>query len=84
LGKILKNYSLLLLVGGVIILLDQFTKTLVRINLNLSEVWTPSPWMEPYFRIVHWRNTGAAFGLGQDFGLLFTILAIIVSGVIVI
>jgi signal peptidase II len=83
LGKIINNYKLLVLVGGVIILLDQITKALVRNSLSLSEVWTPAPWMEPYFRIVHWRNTGAAFGLGQDFGMVFTILAIIVSGVIV-
>jgi signal peptidase II len=81
--KIFNTYKPLLLLGGVIILLDQITKTIVRMNLNLSEVWTPAPWLEPYFRIVHWRNTGAAFGLGQDFGLVFTILAIIVSGVIV-
>jgi signal peptidase II len=83
LGKIFNMYKLLLLVGGAVILLDQITKSIVMMNLNLSEVWTPAPWLEPYFRIVHWRNTGAAFGLGQDFGLVFTILAIIVSGVIV-
>lgn len=82
-GKLFNTYKVLLLVGGVIILLDQITKTLVRNNLNLSEVWTPYPGMEPYFRIVHWSNTGAAFGLGQNYSLVFTILAIIVSGVIV-
>ena len=30
-------------------------------------------------RIVHWKNTGAAFGIFQGFGNVFTILAIIVS-----
>jgi signal peptidase II len=82
LGKVIHSYRLLLVVGGIIILLDQITKVLVRSSLNLSEVWTPAPWMEPYFRIVHWRNTGAAFGMGQEFGTVFAVLAMIVSGVI--
>src|SRR4030067_1795107 len=35
--------------------------------------------MEPYARIVHWKNTGAAFGLLQGFGGVFTILGLLVS-----
>jgi signal peptidase II len=79
----LKNYDILVLVAGVIIILDQLTKIFVRSSLAISEVWTPEPWMAPYFRIVHWKNTGAAFGIGQDFSLVFTALAFVVSIVII-
>jgi signal peptidase II len=34
--------------------------------------------MMPYARIVHWYNTGVAFGLFQGLGLVFTFLPLIV------
>jgi signal peptidase II len=51
----------------------------VRANLGLTEIWSPWEWLEPYARIVHWKNTGAAFGMLQGFGDVFTVLAILVS-----
>jgi signal peptidase II len=62
-----------------IIALDQWTKCLVRSNLNLSESWSPWEWLAPYARIVNWKNTGAAFGMFQDFNTVFTVLAVVVS-----
>jgi signal peptidase II len=38
--------------------------------------------LEPYARIVHWKNTGAAFGIFQGFGDVFTVLAFVVAGAI--
>lgn len=35
--------------------------------------------LAPYFRFVHWENTGAAFGMFQNGGLIFSILAVIVT-----
>jgi signal peptidase II len=35
-------------------------------------------WLSPYARIVHWYNSGAAFGMFQNGNLVFTTLAIIV------
>ena len=43
----------------------------------------PVDWLAPYVRIVHWRNTGAAFGFFQGGGLIFGILAFIVTGFII-
>ena len=40
-------------------------------------------WLAPYARIVHWYNSGAAFGMFQNGNLVFTILAFIVIGAII-
>ena len=66
------------------VVMDQWTKHLVRTNLNFGQTWMPLDWLSPYFRIVYWHNSGAAFGMGQKFSLVFTILAIIVAGAILI
>jgi signal peptidase II len=71
---------ILFLVAGTVILLDQFSKQLVEQSLALYEVWAPIPAIEPFFRIMHATNTGAAFGLFQGGSLLFAILALVVSG----
>src|SRR3989304_2963439 len=74
------DYLFLLLTGGVIIGLDQWTKALVRANIPLGTDWLPQAlmWLMPYARIRHWHNSGAAFGIFQNGNLVFTILAIIV------
>lgn len=81
--QIVRNYSLLFVLAGCIIGLDQWTKYLVRSNLALGETWVPWEWLEPYARIVHWKNTGAAFGIFQGFGDVFTVLAILVALLII-
>jgi signal peptidase II len=78
-----RDYFFLLGLAGLIVVLDQWTKGLVRSSLVVGETWVPWDWLAPHARIVHWRNTGAAFGMFQDFGLFFTVLAILVSGAII-
>lgn len=73
------DFVILIMIAGSIVFLDYWTKDLVRQSLNLGESWMPLEWLTPYARIVHWRNSGAAFGMFQNGGLIFTILAIIVS-----
>jgi signal peptidase II len=77
-----RDYLTLAMMAGAIILLDQLTKSIVRANLALGEMWSPWAWLEPYARIVHWKNTGAAFGIFQGFGDVFTVLAFVVAGAI--
>jgi signal peptidase II len=79
LKKHLENYAFLWMIAGIIVALDQSTKALVRANLAIEEFWAPWDWLEPYARIVHWKNTGAAFGMLPGFSDVFTVLAIIVS-----
>jgi signal peptidase II len=73
-----RKYSFLFLISGLIIVLDQVTKTWVRTTLPLGGIWSPWDWLLPYARIVHWYNTGVAFGMFQGKGTIFTILALIV------
>lgn len=83
LKKLLKNYLFLFSLAGIIIFLDQWTKDLVRNNLSISEMWVPWDWLSPYARIIHWQNTGAAFGLGQNLSWVFATLAFVVVGAII-
>jgi len=84
LKKALKSYSVLIPTAGVLIALDQWTKAIVRQNLDLGEMWMPLEWLSPYARIVHWYNTGVAFGMFQDKNLLFSILALAISVFLII
>ena len=75
-----KDYLVLFGVAGTIIALDQWTKWLVRENIEFGTQWLPEwlMWLSPYARFVHWYNSGAAFGMFQNGNLVFTILAILV------
>jgi signal peptidase II len=78
------NHGLPFVLGGGLVLLDQYTKALVRQNVPLNGSWNPWPWLEPYARILHIQNTGAAFGMFKNAGLFFTIVGVIVSSVIIL
>ena len=77
------DYAFLFLIAGIVVLLDQWTKSMVRANLNFGEIWPQGHWITPYARLVHIQNTGAAFGIFQNFGGVFTVLSVIVSIVII-
>jgi signal peptidase II len=83
LKKYFRDYLYLISLAGAIIVLDQVTKALVRTHLQFSEIWSPWDWLLPYVRLVNWNNSGAAFGMLQGFGGVFSILSILVAGVIV-
>lgn len=76
---------MLLGLAGVVIALDQWTKWWVRANIPFQQSWLPDflSWLSPYARIVHWSNSGAAFGSFQNGNSVFTVLAIIVIGAII-
>ncbi len=75
-----RDYATLAVLAGLIIALDQWTKWLVRTNLPFQGTWLPGwlQWLSPYARIVHWSNSGAAFGTFQNGNPVFTVLAILV------
>lgn len=79
LKKYLQDYVVLIGVASIIVGFDQWTKHLVRTLIPLGQSWSPWSWLAPYARLVHWQNTGAAFGMFQGFGLVFTVLAFLVS-----
>jgi len=83
LNKKVKNYIFLFIVAGLLIAVDQWSKAQVRSALPLGSIWSPWEWLTPYARIVHWKNTGVAFGMFQGMSTVFAILAAIVSLVII-
>ena len=80
----LRDLLLLLGVASVSVALDQWTKWWVRVNIEFGGQWLPDGllWISPYARIVHWYNSGAAFGMFQNGNLVFTILAFVVIAAI--
>ena len=74
-----RDYAELFGLAGLIVAADQYTKWLVRANLDYMEAWSPWPWLAPYARILHTHNTGAAFGMLQQFGGVFMVLAMVVA-----
>ena len=81
----MKDYLTLFGVAGVIVAFDQWTKWLVRENIEFGTQWLPESWswLYPYARFVNWHNSGAAFGMFQNGNLVFTVLAFIVIGAII-
>ena len=83
--SVIDRYWPIATIAALIVALDQWTKWLVRVNIPDGGVWLPESlaWLSPYARIVHWHNTGAAFGMFQDAGMVFTVLAFIVIAAII-
>lgn len=75
---------ILVLVAALVLLFDHATKLYVENSLPLNHTWAPFPELDAYFRITHVSNTGAAFGLFPGGSSFFTIMALIVAGVIII
>ena len=77
-----KKYFQLLSIVSLVVLLDQWTKWLVRTNLPFNSPWLPDSlsWLSPYARFVFIFNKGAAFGMFQNGNLFFTIAAFLVLG----
>jgi signal peptidase II len=77
--RYLHSYLILFILSGIVVGLDQWTKRLVRVNLQLGQEWVPLPDIAPFLRVVHWKNTGAAFGLLPQASVVFTVIAILVA-----
>jgi len=80
----LKSYLVLFPIAAGIVSLDQWTKILIRNTLEIGEIWSLWDWLTPYMRVVHWKNTGVAFGMFQNNNLLFAFLVSIIALVIIV
>jgi len=69
-----------LLIGLIILVVDQFSKAWIRANLLEGQ----SLFKLGFFRITYVHNTGAAFGLFQDQSFILTIVAIVAISVILV
>lgn len=75
---------LILGAAAVVVLLDQLTKRWIERNLAIGESLVPFPSLSNVFTIAHFTNTGAAFGLFRNQGLLFVAIALVVIAAIII
>lgn len=80
----MKRLPLVLLTALATLALDQFTKWSVATNLELGESVYPLAALSRLFSITYVTNTGAAFGLLKEAGVVFVFVAILVITVIVL
>jgi signal peptidase II len=74
----LLEWTVLLGVALLTIAADQLTKWLIVRSLHYRETWEILPLLNGIFDITYTRNTGAAFGMAQQFGNVFLLIAIVV------
>ncbi len=75
---------ILYILAVLVIILDQYTKEIVRTNMPLYTSWAPIPGIENFFQITHTTNTGVAFGLFQNGNTIFAIFVSLISiGIVV-
>lgn len=67
-----------------VVVLDQLSKRWIERNLSLYDSIVPIAALKNFFTITHFTNTGAAFGLFRDQGILFLVIAAVVVVAIVI
>ena len=72
--------ALFLLLAGLVVALDQFVKWLVRTTIDRGDS-VPD---DGLLRIVHYTNTGAAFGILQNAGPLLAVTSVIGMAAILI
>ncbi len=70
--------------AALVVALDQWSKGLIRSTIDLYDTWAPFPALEPYFKLTHLTNSGAAFGILRGQSSVFVLIAIVVVVVVVI
>lgn len=82
-NRILWGYLYLFLLAGIVILLDQGVKLLVRSALSVGESWMPWEAISDYAVIVHTWNTGMTLGILKGTNGLFIALSEIICILII-
>ena len=82
-NQVKKTTLLALLTAAVVIVIDQVIKYFVSTSLPLGGAWSPLPGDSPLVQIAHTANTGVAFGMFKDLGVIFIIVPLAISGVII-
>lgn len=74
-----KKNIVVFFIALVIVLLDQFTKFLIKLNLQLNE---SVPIIKNVFHLTYITNTGSAFGLFKGINPFFILFSIVVIAII--
>ncbi|MSP12477.1 MAG: signal peptidase II [Chloroflexi bacterium] len=67
-----------MIIGLLVFTADQITKTLVRGQMLPYQSIFPFPQINSFLSVTYVQNTGAAFGILQERGLIFVIIAVVV------
>lgn len=73
----------ILLIAAIVVALDQWSKNLIEARIPLWQGFPPFPSLAQYFNLVHYQNSGAAFGLLRGQAGLFVVVAVVVIVIIV-
>lgn len=73
-----------LVIAALVVALDQWTKSLIEARIPLWGSFAPFPNLAPYFNLVHYQNSGAAFGLLRGGAGFFIIVAVVVAIILVV
>ncbi len=80
----IQNWLFLLGVAALTLVADRVTKTIVTNDLTLNETWDPPiSFVTRFASVTYTTNTGAAFGLFPNQGVLFVIVAFVVIAAII-
>jgi signal peptidase II len=60
------------------LVIDQISKRVVMTSLRPGESWNPVAALERWVSLTYVTNTGAAFGLFPDYGVVFMVIAVVV------
>jgi len=69
---------LLPVVAVLTLVIDRISKQMVMDSLKLGESWNPVAALERWVSLTYVTNTGAAFGLFPDHGVIFMVIAVVV------
>jgi signal peptidase II len=78
------RWLVIVLVAAVVMGIDQWTKSLVEARVPLNGAIAPFPSLAQNFNIVHWWNSGAAFGILQGQASFFIVVAVVVIVAVVV
>lgn len=70
--------------AAIVVALDQLTKRWIEANLPIGSSLVPFPSLSDFFTITHFTNTGAAFGLFRDQGILLLVIALVVLVAVIV
>ncbi len=73
-----------LVIAALVVALDQWTKSLIEARIPLWGSYAPFPNLAAYFNLVHYQNSGAAFGLLRGGAGFFIIVAVVVAVILVV
>ena len=71
-------------VMGLILLADQISKAWIERTVPLGSGFAPIPALDHFFMLVHWGNTGTAFGMLQGQGGLLASVALVVIVIVLL